>query len=499
MPRKDHYDLLIVGGGINGCGIARDAAGRGLDVLLCEQDDLAAHTSSQSTKLIHGGLRYLEQYDFRMVREALREREVLLNIAPHIVWPQLFVLPHNRHLRPAWMIRAGLFLYDHLAPRKRLPASYGIDLSRHIAGRALKDHTEKGFVYSDCAVLDSRLVILNARDAAQRGARILPRTACLGACRENGRWRATLAPVDGQQFQITADALVNATGPWVDQFIHDALEMTSRYRVRLVKGSHIIVPRLFDHDFAYIFQHGDGRVIFAIPYERKFTLVGTTDVEYSGDPANASTSAEEIAYLCGAINVYFNKQTSSADVISHYSGVRPLFDDGTSNASRISREYIVALDKPPGQPPLINLFGGKITAYRQIAEKVLDRLLAGTNRQFMSWTGHQPLPGGDIPDGDFAAFLTQLKMEYPWLPTTLAQRLARHYGTCAKALLGEACNLEQLGKYFGADLYEREVRYLLEHEWARSAEDILWRRTRLGLHLTAGQRAALERWMTDNV
>ncbi|HED12735.1 MAG TPA: glycerol-3-phosphate dehydrogenase [Gammaproteobacteria bacterium] len=493
------YDLLVVGGGVNGCGVARDAAGRGLRVLLCETGDLAGQTSSRSTKLIHGGLRYLEHYEFRLVREALQEREVLLAMAPHLVWPMRFVLPHNHHMRPAWMIRVGMFLYDYLAGRKVLKASRCVSLSHHKAGAALKDDGSKGFIYSDCATYDSRLVVLNAIDAAEHGATILTRTQCLAARRQENHWIAALQDViTGRRFDVTARSLVNATGPWVNAFIDDALKTPSAYRIRLIKGSHMVVPRLFEHNHAYILQHSDQRIIFVIPFEQDYSLIGTTEVDYDGDPTQARMSEGEVDYLCGVINSYFKIQTRSQDVVWTYAGVRPLFDDATSSASAVSREYILELDNGDGRAPLVSVFGGKLTAYRQVAEHTLSKLLPAMKIKTSTWTslpGH-PLPGGDL--ADFATFVHAQQQRYGWLPEATVKRLARLYGTRIRDVVGTATSVAELGQHFGADLYEAEVLYLLNKEWARTAEDILWRRTRLGLYLKEQQITQLQQWLDDH-
>ncbi len=492
------HDLLIVGGGVNGCGIARDAAGRGLRVLLCEQDDLAGNTTSRSTKLIHGGLRYLESYRFRMVREALSERETLLGIAPHIVWPLRFVLPHNRYLRPAWMIRMGLFLYDNLGGRKRLAGSRGVDLRKHVSGRALRDEFVKGFIYSDCAVLDSRLAVLNAMDAADRGATILTRTRCESARRVSGLWQVRLRDLaSGRLRELRARSLINAAGPWVNRFIERGLGLETRYRIRLVKGSHILVPRLFDHDYAYIFQNSDRRIVFAIPYEQEFTLIGTTDLEYRGDPGEVEISQQEIDYLCDAVNDYFKKQISPSHVVSSFSGVRPLFDDASSNASTISREYVLDLEAESGEAPLLNIYGGKLTAYRQVAERALAKLLPLLNSSTPPWTASVPLPGGDVRNNDLESLIGEIKGNCPWLPQPLVKRYARYYGTRCWRFLNPAGSLQEMGHYFGGSLYEAEVRYLVEYEWARTAEDILWRRTRLGLSVPEGTARKLDAWLSD--
>ncbi len=489
----DHpgFDLLIVGGGVNGVGIARDAAGRGLSVGLCEQADLANYTSSASTKLIHGGLRYLEHYEFALVRKSLQERELLLGIAPHIIWPLRFILPHVRELRPYWLIRAGLLLYDHLAGVGSLPRSRGIDLSKHPAGAALDPALHKGFAYSDCWVQDARLVILNALDAAERGAAIWPRTRCVAATRDETGWHATLrSMVDGSEREVRARALVNAAGPWAGHL----LDHTTGHPMQLVKGSHVLVPRLFDHDHAYIFQHTDGRVVFALPYEGDFTLIGTTEVPYDDDPALAEISPKEIEYLCAAVNRYLDKPVRPSDVVSTYSGVRPLYGEANGgNTSDVSRDYALELDTDG--PALLTVLGGKLTTYRRLARDAIDALrpiVGGTERD---WTGTTALPGGDVAGGDFDAFLSHVQQRWPWLPETLARRLARNYGTRIDRILGHARELGDLGACLGADLYEAELDYIMEQEWAVTAEDVLWRRTKLGLRLDADERSALARAM----
>lgn len=488
------YDLIVIGGGINGTGIARDASGRGLNVLLCEQGDLGHHTSSASTKLIHGGLRYLEQYEFRLVRKSLAEREVLLGIAPHIIWPLRFVMPHVRELRPAWLIRLGLFLYDHIGGRKRLPASAGIDLPRHDAGKPLDSRLRKGFLYSDCWVQDSRLVVLNARDAGDRGATIRPRTRCVGARRENDHWLVRLQDTrSGTTEEIRTRGLVNAAGPWVDRFLKDEAGLSDEHDVHLVKGSHIVVPRLFDHEYAYIFQHTDGRVIFAIPYEVHYTLIGTTDVPYTGDPAQAQASADEIEYLCTAVNRYFRQPIRAADVVWTYSGVRALYDEAeTESASTVSRDYHLQLDREAA--PLLSVFGGKLTTYRTLAREAVDTLAPLLCAPITDWTGTESLPGGDIAGGDFEAFLADVRRRWPWLPAELSWRLARNYGREIETIVGEATRIDELGPCFGADLYQAELVHLREREWARTAADVVWRRTRLGLRLDAAEIDAIEHW-----
>ncbi len=491
--QQDRADLVVIGGGINGAGIARDAAGRGLSVVLCEQGDLAQATSAASTKLIHGGLRYLEHYEFRLVREALIEREVLLDLAPHIIWPLTFVLPHARGLRPAWMVRLGLFLYDHLGGRKRLPASRGVDLRRSPLGAPLQDDYAKGFTYSDCWVEDSRLVVLNALDAAERGATILTRHRCARAHRDDdGLWTVEMAPTAGQgpTRQVRARAVVNAAGPWVTRVLTQVAGANRPAGLRLVKGSHLVVPRLYEGDHAYILQNDDRRVVFAIPYERDFTLLGTTDKLWEHEPDSVAIDPEEQDYICRAVNRYFKHQVTPADAVWSYSGVRPLYDDASENVSAITRDYVFDIDgdAAEGSAPILSVFGGKITTYRKLAEHALERLLPRLGgepggKAGAAWTAGATLPGGDIAGADFEAFYTAWRHRRPWLPEGLARRYARAYGTRADVLLGDAEGMSDLGQHLGEDLYAAEVDYLTAHEWARTAEDILWRRSKLGLHL----------------
>ncbi|HST76099.1 MAG TPA: glycerol-3-phosphate dehydrogenase [Acetobacteraceae bacterium] len=481
------FDLAVIGGGINGCGIARDAAGRGLSVVLLEQGDLAGATSSASTKLIHGGLRYLERYEFRLVRESLAEREVLLRAAPHIAWPLRFVLPHHKGLRPWPLIRLGLFIYDHLGGRRILPPTRTLDLRGDPAGAPLQARYRRAFEYSDCWVDDARLVVLNARDAADRSADIRTRTRCIHARRENGMWRLTL---DGAG-EIAARVLVNAGGPWVSHILGSVVRAIAPMRVRMVKGSHIVVPRLFAHDRCYIFQNADGRVCFAIPYEGDFTLIGTTDEDYAGDPAAVAITPEEEAYLCAAVNDYFQAPVSRSDIVWRYSGVRPLRDDGASAAQEATRDYVLELDAPDGMPPLLSVFGGKITTFRRLAEAALVRLAPFFPRLGPSWTADAKLPGGDFSWDGAAALARQLQARYAFLSDATAARLTRSYGTRAAAMMGDARAAADLGRDFGHSLTEREVVWLVEHEWARSAEDILWRRSKLGLRLSGEQAGAL--------
>lgn len=493
------YDLLIIGGGINGAGIARDAAGRGLRVLLVERDDLANGTSSRSSKLVHGGLRYLEQYEFRLVREALAEREVLLSIAPHVTRPLTFVLPHDSGLRPAWMIRAGLFLYDHLAKRSRLPGSRSLDLGRAPEGKPLKPVFRRGFAYSDCWVDDSRLVVLNAIDAHERGAVIRPRCRFLSATPENGLWAARIRPVGNEPETVLARVLVNAAGPWVEQVLHDGLHLPRPRNLRLVKGSHIVVPRLYPGEQAYILQNPDRRVVFVIPFEQRFTLIGTTDIPFDGDPAQVAISAEETAYLCDAASRFLTIPVRPAEVAWAYSGVRPLYDDASADPSTITRDYVFDIMAGEGGPPVLSVFGGKITTYRRLAEHALAKLRPLLPAHNGPWTSHAPLPGGDVPGGDCTAFAATLQSGAPWLPAELARRLARTYGTRAERLLQGASGLADLGRDLGAGLTEREVAYLVEHEWARTADDILWRRSKLGLAGDAALGSRLDDYLAAKV
>jgi len=490
--RHSTYDVLVVGGGINGAGIARDAAGRGLSVLLCEQDDLASHTSSASTKLIHGGLRYLEHLQLALVRKALIEREILLASAPHLMRPLRFVLPHDAHLRPAWLIGAGLFLYDHLARRRLLAGSARIDLRHHAAGTALKAQYAQGFVYSDGWTNDARLVVLNAVDAQERGALILTRTRCEKLEPLQGRWLATLATPSGRQ-TIVARAAVNATGPWVSRFAQDASPVSVCHSVRLVKGSHIVVPRLYAHRFAYLLQNDDHRIVFVIPYERDFTLIGTTDVEYTDDPGAVRIEPGEVDYLCAAVNRYFAKSVQPTEVVWSYSGVRPLLEDEASDPASVSRDYALELDREPA--PLLTVLGGKITTYRKLAESAVDMLARELGSRSEPWTARALLPGGDLPHGVYARFLRSLERSYPWLPATLRYRYAHAYGTRLAVILDGARSLSDLGEELLPELYEREVDFLCRMEFAQTAEDILRRRTRLGLYVGRAGIARLEEWL----
>ncbi|MBM3562466.1 MAG: glycerol-3-phosphate dehydrogenase [Alphaproteobacteria bacterium] len=522
------YDLLIVGGGINGCAIARDAAGRGLAVRLVEQGDLAQGTSSASTKLIHGGLRYLELYEFRLVHEALAERELLLGAAPHVIWPLKFVLPYEKGLRPVWLLRLGLFLYDHLARRKRLEGSHMVRLDHAAFGRnrpnaddvidsksleralrekpvptfsqraltgdllgaPLRDVYRVGFTYADCWVDDSRFVVLNARDAAERGAAISVGAKLVHAARQGDNWRATLT--DGET--IEARALVNAAGPWVSEVIEDALHIHSRKHVRLVKGSHLVLRRLFEGAHAYILQNPDGRIVFAIPYEREFTLVGTTDVSYEGSPGAVAISDAETDYLLASLNHFLRQPATRDDIRWSYAGLRPLYDDGALKASVVTRDYAFDLDAPEDSAPALSTFGGKITTARRLAEHALDQLARFLPVHGPAWTASAVFPGGDMPQG-FDQFLDDLKRDKPFLGDALALRLARAYGTRVFEILKDARSVSDLGRDFGCGLTEAEIAYLREKEWARTADDMLWRRSKLGLHMADAQQQALREFV----
>ena len=489
--------MLVVGGGINGAGIARDLAGRGLSVVLCEKDDLASHTSSSSTKLIHGGLRYLEYYEFALVRKALAEREVLLKSAPHIMRPLRFVMPHDASMRPVWMVRAGLFLYDHLARREVLPASRTIDLRAHVAGAPLKKAFHKGFVYSDGWVDDARLVVLNAVDARERGATVLTRCACIDVSREPQQWWASLRGADGSVAKLSARALVNAAGPWAAQFLADHAHAPRAKALRLVKGSHIVVKKLFDHDHAYLFQNPDKRIIFAIPYEGEFTLIGTTDVEHTGAIGAARIDAAETSYLCEQASRYFERRVAPADVVWTYSSVRPLLDDESGDPSAVTRDYALEMDR--SQAPLLSVWGGKITTYRRLAEDAADLLAPALGSPRGAWTAGVHLPGGDLsawigaarrPDTDFERFVQAFALRHPDLPETLRRRWARAYGARVETLLATG----DLGNEVAPGLFEAELHYLGRQEWACSADDVLWRRSKLGLHYSAAQRESVAAW-----
>lgn len=502
-PADRVYDIAIVGGGINGCGIARDAAGRGWSVYLCERSDLASGTSSASTKLIHGGLRYLEHYEFRLVREALLEREVLWAIAPHIIRPLRFVLPYHRGLRPSWLLRSGLFLYDHLGGRRLLPPTRTLDLSANEFGKPLQPGLfSTGYEYSDCWVDDARLVVLNARAAAALGAQIATRTDLISAVRNNGTWHATVRNRrSGVESQIQARVLVNAAGPWVQNVLTKSSgPIAGPKRTRLVQGSHIVVPKLFDHANAYIFQNADGRIVFAIPYEQDFTLIGTTDVEFIGDPAECAISDAEIEYLCRAASEYFSKPVRTTDIVWTYAGVRPLYDDGTQAAQAATRDYVLDLQAPEGQPPMLSIFGGKITTYRRLAEAVLEKIqpyVPTPPLRAKGWTGREPLPGGNFATDAIGKITAGLRRDFPFLTEHHAKRLTSAYGLDARVLLGTARSQDDLGRDFGATLTEAEIAYLRREEWAEQAEDVLWRRSKLGLKMTADQRRTVAEYLAS--
>ena len=494
MSERDLIDLLVIGGGINGAGVARDAAGRGLSVILCEKDDLAQGTSSRSGKLVHGGLRYLEYYEFRLVREALIEREVLLRSASHIIWPMRFVLPHSPQDRPAWLVRLGLFLYDHLGGRKKLPGTRTLDLRRDPEGAPILDQYTRGFEYSDCWVDDARLVVLNALGAAEKGAEVLTRTACTSARREDGAWTVQLRDErTGAVRRVCARAIVNAAGPWVNDVIGRVAGSNSRRNVRLVKGSHIIVPKFWEGRHAYLVQNHDKRVIFINPYEGDLALIGTTDIAYEGRPEDVEAEEKEVDYLIAAGNRYFKKKLRRQDVIMSFSGVRPLFDDGQGNPSAVTRDYVFDLDETGGAP-LLNVFGGKITTFRELAERAVQKLAKFFPKMGGDWTEHAQLPGGEIEDADFIRFVNALRDAYPWMQRDLVYHYARLYGARTPRIVGSATSTAGLGRHFGAQLHEAEVRYLIAHEWAQTAEDVLHRRTKQELHMTADEQAAFTAW-----
>lgn len=506
---EDFSDIFIIGGGINGCGIACDAAGRGLSVTLCEQGDLAQGTSSSSSKLVHGGLRYLEYYEFRLVRKALKERETLLRIAPHVVHPMRFLLLHHKALRPAWFIRLGLLFYDHLGGRKLLPGTKTVDLRNSRYGEALLDKYDMAFEYSDCVVDDARLVISNAMAARNRGAQIYSRCKVLSARREKRAWTIHVQDVfTGAKRVLRAKFLINAAGPWVSDTIENIIHAEnvepetengeSRAKVRLVKGSHIIVPRVCNHNRAYTFQGGDGRVVFAVPYQNNFTLIGTTDVDYEGDPGGARISPEEITYLCDLAGEYLERPLTPKDVVWQYAGVRPLVNDGTSRAHAVSRDYILNLEGGlNGQPAFLNVIGGKITTYRVLSEDVLEKIRCYFPRMKGNWTSEQTLPGGDMAGGTIGAEIARMHKKYPDLDKKYMERLVRSYGSLTECVLNKNQKMESLGQCFGCDLHEAEVVYLMENEWALTAEDILWRRSKLGLYFCEAEIDALDLWMEN--
>lgn len=506
-------DLFIIGGGVNGCGIARDAAGRGLSVTLAEMGDLAQATSSASSKLFHGGLRYLEYFEFGLVKHSLQERETLLKAMPHISWPMRFVLPFHAEMRfdsstptsrlltifmpwmngrrPAWLIRLGLFMYDHLGGRKILPATRKLDLGSNKVGTPLQDKYRKAYEYSDCWVQDARLVVLNAVDAQARGATILPRTKVIDAKRLADMWEITTEDLEtGAHATHKARTIVNAAGPWVAKVLGETLGVDTSENVRLVRGSHIVVPKIFEHDQPYILQGTDGRIVFAIPYENDFTLIGTTDVDHDYEPQTPKCSDEETAYLCDFVSHYFKQPVTPSDVIWSYSGVRPLYDDGASNASAATRDYVLSLNSDAA--PLLNVFGGKITTYRVLAEDVLSKL--GHSGK---WTAGIPLPGGDFAWDGAEAQISNLKASYPFLSHAWADRLVHTYGTLASDMLGTAKTETDLGQQFGSTLSEAELKWLQDNEFARTGEDVLWRRTKLGLQLDDAERQTVIDWMAQ--
>lgn len=490
------YDLVVIGGGINGAGIARDAVGRGQSVLLCEKDDLAQHTSSASTKLIHGGLRYLEHYDFMLVRHALQEREVLLKAAPHIIWPLRFILPHHQLLRPRWLIRLGLFMYDHIGGRKLLPKSHSVDLTKHVSGGPLKNEFTHAFEYSDCWVQDARLVVLNVMDAAERGCEVRTRTEVTDLVRQDGFWTVNLNDNNTEEkSSVSAKVIVNASGPWVEKTLDLDEQHDSRYATRLVKGSHIVVPKIFDHEYTYIFQNADNRIIFAVPYEQNYTLLGTTDMEVGDEPGTVEIEAAEVKYICDAASEYFDKAIVPDDVVWTYSGVRPLYDDASANASKVTRDYKLDFDTRKGAP-VLSVYGGKITTYRKLADDAMSMLAEHLSVSKTDWTKTAPLPGGDIPDADFDTFLSATEKQFPWLDNAVCYDLARNYGTRISQLLKGCSAVEDLGISFGGGLYQTEVDYLIANEWAQTTDDILWRRSKKGLRLSAPEVEVLTQYLT---
>jgi glycerol-3-phosphate dehydrogenase len=487
------YDIFVIGGGVNGCGIARDAAGRGLSVFLAEQNDLASGTSSASTKLIHGGLRYLEHYEFRLVREALIEREVLLQAAPHIIWPLRFVLPHHSGLRPRWMIRLGLFMYDHLGGRKILPPTRSVDLTTDETGKPLKDEFTRGYEYSDCWVEDARLVVLNARDAKARGAEIRTRTKVVSARRDGTEWTVDIDS-NGKTETIRAKALINSAGPWVSQVLGQVIGRNDPDKIRMVKGSHLVVDKLYDHDRCYIFQNADGRICFAIPYETNFTLIGTTDEDHKGDPGKPECSDAEKDYMLNAVSEYFKKPVTRAQVRWAYSGIRPLYDDGASKAQEATRDYVLKLDRPEGQAPLLSVFGGKITTARKLAESVMDEIKPFFPAMKGEWTAKSTLPGGAIAHDAVEAKIAELQKKYSFLKPQNVRRLFKAYGTEVETILGDAQFAADLGQTFGP-VTEKEIAYLRANEWVVTADDLLWRRSKLGLHMKPEEQEALRVYM----
>jgi len=494
------YDILIIGGGINGCGIARDAAGRGYSVCLCEAGDLGSGTSSASTKLVHGGLRYLEHYEFNLVRKALIEREVIWKMAPHIVHPLRFILPHHKGLRPKWLLRLGLFLYDYMGGRKLLPPTKTVNLKRDETGKALKPEFEAGFEYSDCWVNDSRLVVLNAVDAENKGAKILSRTKVTDAQYSGDHWQITCENTQsGKTIQFSSKMIINAAGPWVDEVLCSIFGLNDVQNVRLVRGSHIVINKKFQHDKCYIFQYSDGRIVFAIPYEDQYTLIGTTDAEHENMDEKPQISPQESEYLCQVASDYFREPVTQQDIVWTYSGVRPLYDDGASEAQEATRDYVLAQEKSVSPAPLINIFGGKITTYRILAEAMLEKIASLIGKKGKQWTADTHLPGGDFAVGKMGWEVEKLHNNYPFLDKTYLARLMRTYGTCSHLLLEGVKEKSQLGEHFGGQLFQREVEYLIDHEWACSGEDILFRRTKQGIQFNAQQTRQLARFVQHYV
>ncbi|MGI9350228.1 MAG: glycerol-3-phosphate dehydrogenase [Rhizobiaceae bacterium] len=491
---KPEFDIFVIGGGINGAGIAREATRRGYSVFLCDSGDFGSGTSSASTKLIHGGLRYLEHYEFKLVRESLMEREVLWKMAPHIIRPMRFVLPHHKGLRPAWLLRLGLFLYDHLGGRKLLPATKTLDLGQDAAGIPLKKSFKNAFEYSDCWVEDSRLVILNLRVAQKLGAEIIPRTPVRKAVYKKNHWHLKL----GDSRTVTASVVVNATGPWVDQVLGTVFNISDSRNVRLVRGSHIVINQKFKHDRAYIFQNSDERIIFAIPYEGDFTLIGTTDTEHSDIAKKPEITQSEISYLCKMASEYFEEPVTQNDIVWTYSGVRPLYDDGASKAQEATRDYVIRAESTVGNDSLINIFGGKITTFRKLARSLVDELekrFPGSGRDVIP---EEPFPGGNFPISHFDQLVEQIRNDFPFMERDIVTRMVRTYGTEVRTILNKCETIDDLGQYFGSGLYQREVEFLKNHEWARTAEDILYRRTKLGLHMKEDEIVALEDWINQH-
>ncbi len=501
MPMARHegssYDVVVIGGGINGCGVARDAAGRGYSVCLCEAGDLANGTSSASTKLVHGGLRYLEHFEFGLVRKALKEREVLWRMAPHIIWPLRFVLPHHRGLRPAWLLRLGLFIYDSIGGRKLLPATRVLDLTKDEAGKALRADYAKAFEYSDCWVDDARLVVLNARDAAEKGARVMTRSKVVAARREDGIWSIDIRDRrNGRVSTVKARYLVNAAGPWVDDVLQTALGDNNARNVRLVRGSHIVVDRLFEHDRCYIFQNADDRIIFAIPYEGRYTLIGTTDQDHTHGLDRIEATPDEVSYLCEAANEYFSVKLTPADVVWTYSGVRPLYNDNATKAQEATRDYVITTDGDAGPGQLLNILGGKITTYRTLAEEVVETIEAALGEKRAAWTAESTLPGGDFDPLEFGDLVERFKARFGFLGDGRLTRLLHSYGTKAEHILGDARSADDLGIQFGDDLTQAEVDYLMAHEWAEEPDDILFRRGKTGIGMPREHVEALAQYMS---